>query len=302
MTSSPGPISMASRTRTIASVPLATPTARSTPRYAAASSWNAQKCDPRMNWPPSRTSRNRASSSGISGAYCALTSISGIGDTATTHCSPAVEEIRHDQHEACGDDVVDVAERVVGVGVRRAEGPARGRQAEAEDGRAKKREREELPERHPHDPGRDRDEGAGKRSGEADRNSPVVVALEPVLGPLELRLGHVEEAAVPQHERAPAEVADPPAERGADDVADRSRDDDGDVGPGMRVHSRAEHVDRYARERPARDGAGVEHHELARHRQHSRDDEQPEDRVDAVVADSVGDRPGEAAEQHGPEA
>jgi hypothetical protein len=42
MTSSPGPIPIASRTITIASVPFATPTDFFTPRNAAASSWNAQ--------------------------------------------------------------------------------------------------------------------------------------------------------------------------------------------------------------------------------------------------------------------
>src|ERR1700751_1447475 len=95
MTSSPGPISIASSTSTIASVPFATPTAFVTPRYAAASSWKGA-----WSW-------------GISGAYCALTSISGIGDTASPHCSQPVEEIRRSEDDACHDGVLDVLEAVV---------------------------------------------------------------------------------------------------------------------------------------------------------------------------------------------
>ena len=79
ITSSPAPISSASRARTIASVPLATPSACATPRYSAASRSKASTFAPRMNCPRSRTSSNSPRSSSSSGAYCALTSTSGIG-------------------------------------------------------------------------------------------------------------------------------------------------------------------------------------------------------------------------------
>ena len=49
MTSSPGPIPIASSTRTSASVPLATPIVSGTPRYAAASSSNAETLGPKTN-------------------------------------------------------------------------------------------------------------------------------------------------------------------------------------------------------------------------------------------------------------
>ena len=62
----------------------------------------------------------------------------------------------------------------------------------------------------------------------------------------------------------------------------------------MRVHGRPEDVDGDSGEGAAGDGAGVEHHQLARDRHHGREDHQREDGVDAVVADRVRERPGEA--------
>ena len=69
---------IASSDRTSASVPFATPIACGTPRYAAASRSNASTSGPKMNRPDSSTSAKRSFSSGINGAYCALTSTSGI--------------------------------------------------------------------------------------------------------------------------------------------------------------------------------------------------------------------------------
>src|SRR5579862_9120240 len=290
MTSSPGPTPIASSTITIASVPLATPTDLFTPRYSAASSWKAQKCGPRMNWPPSRISRKRCSSSGISGAYCALTSISGICDTATAHCSPAIQEIRRRDHDACKDGVSDVFEVVPGLRVGRAERPTAAREAEAEGAAAEEREREELPEGHADDPGRDGDERARERRRQADGNGPVVEAVETALSARELRLGDVEELN--------AGVADPPADRRTDDVAERPGHGHGDVAPRVRMDGRPEDVDGDAGECAAGERAGVEHDELARDRKHRRDDEQAEHRVHAVVADRLGDRAGEAGERH----
>src|SRR4051812_29213357 len=104
-----------------------------------------------MNCPPASTSLNRASSSGISGAYCALTSISGI--CTAPHSSR--HQIRREQKNACNDGVFDVSQVVMRMGVRGAERPTGGAEAEAEDGDPEQREHEEAAERDAHDPGRD---------------------------------------------------------------------------------------------------------------------------------------------------
>src|SRR5437899_11148979 len=91
-----------------------------------------------MNWPPSRISRKRASSSGISGAYCALTSMSGIVCTAT-HCSdlaPPIQEIRREDQNAYHDGVLGVPEVVVELLVARAEPVAGPGDTEGPDGGA----------------------------------------------------------------------------------------------------------------------------------------------------------------------
>src|ERR687897_890610 len=115
MTSSPGPIPSASRTITIASVPLATPTVSGTPRNAAASSSNAFTFGPRMNFPDSSTSAKAACRRGISGAYCALTSTSGIGGGTASQSRGAPPQPEHDagDEDHREHDVVDVVERMV---------------------------------------------------------------------------------------------------------------------------------------------------------------------------------------------
>ena len=139
MTSSPGPISIASSTSTSASVPFATPIVLrhaeiggrlllERPVVLAADEVAAD----------SRTSRKRASSSGISGAYCALTSMSGIVGTAI-HFSgpqPPPSQVRRQQENACNDDVFGVFERVVEVLVAGAERVARPGDREGPDRRA----------------------------------------------------------------------------------------------------------------------------------------------------------------------
>ena len=69
---------IASSESTSASVPFATPIACGTPRYAAASSSNACTSGPKMKRPDSTTRSNASRNSGISGAYCALTSTRSI--------------------------------------------------------------------------------------------------------------------------------------------------------------------------------------------------------------------------------
>ena len=78
MTSSPAPIPSASRTSTSASVPFATPTVSGTPRYSAASCSKAATFGPNTNVPCSSTSAKASLSAGMSGSYCAFTSMSGI--------------------------------------------------------------------------------------------------------------------------------------------------------------------------------------------------------------------------------
>ena len=71
-------MSIASSTSTSASVPFAQLTVSSTPSCAAASRSNASTSGPKMNFPESSVRANASFSSGISGAYCALTSTWGI--------------------------------------------------------------------------------------------------------------------------------------------------------------------------------------------------------------------------------
>src|SRR3954447_6732814 len=285
MTSSPGPISSASRTRTSASVPLATPTLPRTPRYSAASCWKAWKFGPLMYWPPSITSRNADSSSPLNGANWDLTSTRGIGCTAA-HSSD-VNEIRRQQKNACNDCKLDVSEIVVRMRVRGSESPAGAGQPEAEDRTTDQGQDEEFAERHADDPGRDRDEGAQQRRGQPDRDRPVVVAVEAGLGACELLIRHVDVAAVAVKQRASAEVADPPADRAAEHVAERPRDGERDVRPEVRVDGCAEGVHRLGRERSPGDRPGVEHDQLAAHRDQGGSNHQEEDRKDAVVRDDA---------------
>src|SRR5690242_11971565 len=107
-----------------------------------------------MNWPPSSTSANRASSSERTDANWLLTSTSGIGCCTAPHSSD-VDEIRRHDDNACNDDVLDVPEGVMGMCVRRAERPAGAGETGAECEAADEREQQELEERHADDARRD---------------------------------------------------------------------------------------------------------------------------------------------------
>src|SRR6185437_240727 len=75
---------------------------------------------------PSSTSRNAASSRGISGSYSARTSTSGIVCTRdnSSHSPFPVDQIRQRHDDAYPDRVLDVAEVVLEALVARAEGIA----------------------------------------------------------------------------------------------------------------------------------------------------------------------------------
>src|SRR5262249_58295504 len=133
MTSSPGPIPSASSTSTIASVPFATPIVSVTPRYWAASHSKAFTFGPRMKVvPESRIRSNARFRSGMSGAYCALTSTSGIRGTSlqSIGASPAQHQVGDADQKSCNDRDFDEPELVVEALVARAERPADARQHE----------------------------------------------------------------------------------------------------------------------------------------------------------------------------
>src|SRR3954454_25237032 len=117
----------ASSTSTIASVPLATPTVSATPRYCAASRSNALTFGPRMNVvPDSRIPANASFSCGMSGAYCALTSTSGIRGTPLQSIGPSSlqYQVSAADENSCNDHDFRVPELVLEALVARAERPA----------------------------------------------------------------------------------------------------------------------------------------------------------------------------------
>src|SRR6266849_2166766 len=139
-----------------------------------------------MNCPPSRISRKRASSSGISGANCALTSTSGICTaTPSSGPRPPIEKIRRDQQNACNDPVLGVLEAVVEALVAPAQPVAGSCDRERPDRRPDDREQAVGRERQPEDACRDRDEGADDRRDAADENTEVAPFGEPALGAVE---------------------------------------------------------------------------------------------------------------------
>src|SRR6476619_4059113 len=114
-----------------------------------------------MKRPSSSTSEMRSLSSVRSGAYCALTSISGIVGT-TGHFSgvPAEYEVANRENEESENRVIDEAEAVVEVVPVAPDRPADAGQREAPDCRAGERQHGVAAERHAEDTGRDRAEGA----------------------------------------------------------------------------------------------------------------------------------------------
>src|SRR5207302_4238648 len=129
------------------------------------------------------TSAKACWSSGISGAYWALTSTSGIfGTPGHGRGAPPVPDgcNRNDQ----ADDECDahVGERVVEGVVARAERPAAGGEPEAERRAAERRERKELRQAFAEQAGRYGDEGADDGRREAERHRDPAEAGEPAFG------------------------------------------------------------------------------------------------------------------------
>src|SRR6059058_3961621 len=211
MTSSPGPIPIASSAITSASVPFATPMLRGTPRYPAASLSKALTFGPRMKIPESRTSATRSWICGIRRSYCAFTSTRGmLGTRAESRCSPSEQQVHRQENGSCHDDDVDVVKRVVELLVAGAHAPPDARQREAPDGRPRDRQQRVPAKGHAEDPGRDRDERADDRRDSPDEDGPVVPAVEPALGAVQPLGPEVEESAVPLGQRPAAVPADRP--------------------------------------------------------------------------------------------
>src|SRR5688572_27148808 len=303
MTSSPGPMPSASRSTTIASVPLATPTARVAPRYSAASSSKERTFSPRMNWPRSNTSSIRFRISPRSGRYCALGSVSGMGTAGQSTqrslralqrpppCAAAPEanrQIGDRGNDERHDRVVGIAPALVEALPTRAEREPRAGESEAPGQGPEKREDGVADDRHLGDPGRYRDERADHGHETREEDGSVTVAPEPCLGALEPVRGDVHPASVPLEERSAPEIADAPAEKRAEHVTEHPRERHRHVGPCGRLDRLPEERHLVAREGADRDRARIEHHELARRSDDGVDEHQQDDRIQAVVADRRG--------------
>src|SRR5438270_5888741 len=270
----------ASRTITIASVPFATPIVCGTPRYCAASSSKALTFGPRMKTPASSTSARRSFSSGRSGAYCALTSTSGIGRTASESSrAPAQHEPCRGSDDGERDRVVDEPEVAVKALPASADRPPDAGEREAPDRRPEERRDRVRREPHPEDTGGDRDERANDGGDPPDEDGPVAPAVEPALGAVELLGREVEEAPASLEQRPAAVGADPPAGDRADEVADRSGERHREECPERRRDPRPEERHVLRGECASRERAGVDHDELARRGKDRVDRHQAEDRV-----------------------
>src|SRR5919201_2015134 len=140
-----------------------------------------------MNSADSRTSAKRRFSSAASGAYCALTSISGIFSTTASKCTGAAthNQIGREDDNSCYHRVIGEAEVVMEAFPARADGPAHAREGEAPDRRAEQRQRDVAAERRPKDTRRNRDERAHNRCNASEQDRPVAEALEPALSAVE---------------------------------------------------------------------------------------------------------------------
>src|SRR5436190_10042169 len=197
-----------------------------------------------MNWAPSSTSRRRSSSSPFSGAYCEWTSTSGIVTAVYCSClGYPIDEIRRERDNACRDDILGIAEVVMEALVARAEAVAGARDPERPDRRPDEGQQHVRNERHLEDARRNRDERPDDGCEAADQDAEVAPAVEPALGPVEPRRRDVEPAAVPLEQRPAAAQADPPADHGPHEIAERARERHDDVGAGTEADLRAE--DRY---------------------------------------------------------
>src|SRR5437870_7458159 len=150
-----------------------------------------------MNHPESMTSAIRSFSSSSSGAYCALTSTSGIRGTAAQSSPPssADEPGSDEDDDEENDRDVDEAEVVVEGRPARAERPAAAGEPEAPGDAAEEGEEREAAERHPRQPGGDRDERADNRGHAAEEDRPAAPALEPAFRAFEVVRAEMKPAA-----------------------------------------------------------------------------------------------------------
>src|SRR5262245_11630594 len=167
---------IASSASTIASVPLATPIVWSTPRYSAASRSNASTSGPKMKRPLSRARENASFSSGIRGAYCALTSTSGIGGTAAHRrgATPPDDQVSGKGNDRNRHEDLDITERVVELLPACAERIPGGCEPERPDRAADRGQGRVARKRSLEDAGGDRDERARDRREAADEDGPVL--------------------------------------------------------------------------------------------------------------------------------
>src|SRR3954451_25144303 len=215
---------------------------------------------------PSRTSRNAASSRGISGSYSARTSTRGIVCTRghSSRRSSPVHQIRQPGDDASHDRVFDVAEVVLEVVVALAERVAGADEGERQDGRADESQAEELPERHLEQPRRNRYERAEDRRDRPDQHTGPAPAPEPCVPLREPIRRDVEPAAVALEQLAASPASDQPADEAAEEVPDLRRERDLQVGADTRAEVSAEDRDAVgASEDAGSDGAAHERDELA---------------------------------------
>src|SRR5436190_568657 len=223
---------------------------------------------PRMKTPASRTSARRSFSSGRRGAYCALTSTSGIGRTASESSrAPARDYPRRGRHDSHHDRVIDEAEVVVEALPALPDGPADAREREAPDRGAEERQEDVRHEPHPEHASGDRDERGDDRRDPAEADGPVAPAGGPPLRAAEVLRREVEEPAVTLEQRAAAVRTDRPARDRADEVADRPRERHREKRPDGRRDRRAEERDVRRGERARRERPRVHHHQLAGRRE-----------------------------------
>src|SRR5581483_1538254 len=281
-TSSPAPMPRASSTRTSASVPFAQLTVSRTPSFSAASRSNESTSGPKMKRPLSSVRVKASCSSGISGAYCALTSTWAIfmgGKRSRAPASP--DQVRRDGEDSRHDRVFHPLEVAVERVPARAEPPADAGQRGAPDAVADEREHVVASERALEEARRDGDERASDGSHAADEHRPALPPLEPALGTVDPLGRQVHPSTVALDERATASVSDPPPSDRADLVPGDAGDDDREVR--RRTGGSPTEDAQVMRQRSRRERAAVHHHELARRRKDRVDEHQEEDRDDAVV-------------------
>src|SRR6476660_2328955 len=182
-----------------------------------------------MNRPDSSTSPRRSFNAGIRGAYCALTSTSGILGTGALPEDVAVQEPGRGEADRDDDSVVHPTEILVYPSVAGSDTPAEAGEGEGPDRRAGEREDRVAAEGRAEDAGGDGDERADQRSHPPEEDGRVAPALEPLLGTGEVLWRQVEPAAAALDQRPPAVRTDPPADDRPEQEAERPGHADDDV-------------------------------------------------------------------------